>query len=359
MAEDQDKDSKTEEPTGKRLEDARKKGDVAKSQEIQTWAMLVAGTAILLLFGPWMAGRVQAVMRPLIEMPHAFDTDSAALHRLLVDLALELLLVMAGPFALLMVVAVATGIAQHGWVFTFEKIKPKLSKINPIQSAQKYLTPQPWLELLKGLLKLGVVAAAIILIVWPRQRELELLLGMEVRIQLAYLMDILALVLYAVIAVVAVIAVADLLYQRYSHHEKMRMTKQEVRDEHKQQEGDPQVKARIRSLRIERARQRMMQAVPTADVVVTNPTHYAVAMKYDMEAMGAPVVVAKGVDHLALRIREMAKEHEVTIVENPPLARALYAAVEVDQEIPPEHYKAVAEVIGYVMRLKGKLKPKH
>jgi flagellar biosynthetic protein FlhB len=157
--------------------------------------------------------------------------------------------------------------------------------------------------------------------------------------------------------VIFLIAVADYAYQHWEYIKKMRMTKQEVKDENKQQEGDPHVKGRIRSLRIQRSRERMMQAVPTANVVVTNPTHYAVALKYDMGVMAAPVVVAKGVDHLALRIRAIAEENGVAIVENPPLARTLYAAVDVDQEIRPDHYKAVAEVIGFVMRLKGKGRP--
>jgi flagellar biosynthetic protein FlhB len=150
------------------------------------------------------------------------------------------------------------------------------------------------------------------------------------------------------------LAAADYIYQNWSHREKLKMSKQEVKDEHKEQDGDPKVKGRIRSLRIERHRQRMMLAVSKANVIITNPTHFAVALKYDMEAMAAPVVVGKGVDYLAKRMRQVAEIHEVPIVENPPLARALYAAVEIDQEIPQEHYKAVAEVIGFVMRLKGK-----
>jgi len=159
----------------------------------------------------------------------------------------------------------------------------------------------------------------------------------------------------ATVMVMTVIAALDFMYQRYNQYKNLRMTKQEVKDEHKQSEGDPHVKARIRRLRQERAQQRMMAAVPEADVVITNPTHYAVALEYKMETMPAPRLVAKGVDSLAQRIRETAEEHEVPLVENPPLARALYAAIELDEEIPAEYYQAVAEVIGYVMRLKGRL----
>jgi len=165
------------------------------------------------------------------------------------------------------------------------------------------------------------------------------------------------MLLLVVVLIMAVMASADLAYQRWSHNEKLKMTKQEVKDEHKESEGDPKIKGRIRALRMERHRKRMMANVPKATVVITNPTHYAIALKYDMESMAAPILVAKGVDYLAKRIRQIAETHDVPIMENPPLARALYAAVEVDQEIPEEHYKAVAEVIGYVMRLKGKFQP--
>jgi len=161
----------------------------------------------------------------------------------------------------------------------------------------------------------------------------------------------------AVLAVMSAIAGLDWLYQRFDFTKQQRMTRQEIKDEFKQTEGDPMVKARLRQIRMERARQRMMAAVPEADVVITNPTHYAVAMKYEVDSMGAPKVVAKGVDHLALRIRELAKEHDVPVMENPPLARALCAAVEIDQEVPPEHYKAVAEIIAYVFRLQGRRLP--
>ena len=170
---------------------------------------------------------------------------------------------------------------------------------------------------------------------------------------LSFIHKIVLLLIFTVVIAVFVIAVADYVYQRYTHLKKLRMTKQEVKDEYKQMEGDPMVKSRIRQIRMERARHRMMENVPKADVVIVNPTHYAVALEYKMEQMDAPVVLAKGLDHLALRIREIAEENEIPVVENPPLARALFASVEIDQTIPPEHFKAGAEVIGYVMQLKN------
>ncbi len=353
---EEDQDSKTEQPSDKKLDDARKKGDVPISQEAKTWVMLFGATVVVLMFAPWMAQKMSATLRPFLEMPHQLPADFHGLRRILMDVSLDVLRILAAPFALLIVLALLASVAQHGLVISGEKIKPKLSKINPLSAAQKYLTPRPWVEFLKGIAKILLVGTVMVLVVWPRREDLESLMSMELPAQLGYLLDVLKVVLYTVLAITAVIAAADFMYQRFEFLKRMRMTKQEVQDEYKQAEGDPHVKARIRKLRVERSRQRMMQAIPTADVVITNPTHFAVALKYDMEAMGAPVVVAKGMDHLALRIREIATENEVSIVENPPLARALYAAVEIDQEIPPEHYKAVAEVIGYVMRLKGKLK---
>lgn len=353
MAEDDD--SKTEQPTEKRLADARRKGEVPQSQELKTWTMLVAATVIVVMMAPSMSTDLTALLRVFLESPHAIAADSEALRQVMAKVSLELGLLLAMPFGLLILTAIGTALAQHGFIVSAERLKPNLNKLNPLKALKRYLSPQPWLELVKGIAKIALVAAVTGFIVWPRRRELELLISMEVPAQLAYLEELLAVVLYTVVAVIGVLAVADFAYQRYSHFKRLRMTRQEVQDEHKQQEGDPHVKSRIRRLRAERARQRMMQAVPTADVIVTNPTHYAVALKYDMEKMNAPTVVAKGVELVAKRIRELAAEHKVEIVENPPLARALYAAVEVDQEIPPEHYKAVAEIIGYVMRLKGKL----
>lgn len=356
MAEDDDQESKTEQPTDKRLAEAREKGNVVQSQELKTWAMLMAGTVIVVLMAPSMARKLAYKLRTFMELPHTLPADSEALRRLLAEVSVEVGLLLAMPFALMIFVAVATGYFQHGMIFSWDKVKPDLKKLNPLKGLQRYMSLQPWLELAKGVLKIMVVGGAIGFVVWPRHNELDLLVMMEIPAQLDYLRDVIAIVLYTVLIITGLIAAADYAYQRFDHTKRMRMTRQEVQDEHKQSEGDPHVKSRIRRLRVERSRQRMMQAVPTADVVITNPTHYAVALKYDMENMNAPTVVAKGVDHLAKRIRETAIENNVNIVENPPLARALYAAVDVDQEIPADHYKAVAEIIGYVMRLKGKLK---
>lgn len=353
---DDDQDSKTEEPTGKRLQDAHDKGNVVTSQEVKTWTMLAGGTIVALYMTPWMASRLRVTMLPFIEQPHAIRMDAGQLQETMLALTLEVALVLALPLTLLTVIAVAVPIMQHGWLWTAEKIKPELKKINPWSGLTRLFSLRQLLEMVKGVLKLVIVGAAAAFVLWPHHRDVESIMTMEIAGQIAYLLDRLQEMLFVVLAIVLVLAVADYAYQRWDYMKKLRMTKQEVKDEHKQQEGDPMVKGRIRQLRVQRSRERMMQAVPTADVVITNPTHYAVALKYDMDSMPAPMVVAKGIDHLALRIRQLAEENGVSVVENPPLARTLYAAVDIDQEIRPEHYKAVAEVIGYVMRLKGKLR---
>lgn len=355
MSEDQD--SKTEDPTGKRLDDAHEKGNVMTSMEVKTWVMLMGGTIIVLYIVPWMGGHLRTYLARFIEQPHLMSVDVAGIQRIMIDAALEVVFVMAMPMALLIIFALVASLGQHGWVWTAERIKPELSKVNPWSGLTRMFSMRQLMELVKGIIKLGVVGAAALYSVWPHHRDAEAVMTMELAGQLAYLMDVMSGLLFTVVAIVLLLAVADYAYQRWDHNKKLRMTKQEVKDEHKQQEGDPHVKGRIRSLRVQRSRERMMQAVPKASVVITNPTHYAVALQYEMEEMEAPVVVAKGIDHLALRIRALAEENGVAIVENPPLARALYAAVEIDQEIPPDHYKAVAEVIGYVMRLKGERRP--
>ena len=265
--------------------------------------------------------------------------------------------ILALPALLLIAAALAASLVQHGFLFAPERLKPDLKKISPIAGMKRLFSLRSVAEFLKGLLKIAIVGTVAVLLMLPVISELPSVPDKSVADNLGMIHALAVRMLAGVVAVLALIAGLDFMYQRFEHSKKLRMTKQEVKDEYKQTEGDPHVKARLRAIRIERARQRMMQAVPEADVVITNPTHYAVAIKYDVEEMPAPKVVAKGVDQLAERIRAVAEEHGVPIVENPPLARTLHAAVDLDEEIPAEHYRAVAEVIAYVMRLKGRLIP--
>ena len=351
---DDSSDDKTEEPTGKKLEKAREEGNIAQPMEAKELASLIAGMILVGMLAPMMARDLKDLIVPFIERPHTFAVDSAALSRLTVTIALGVAKVMAWPLVLVVVFALTLSLLQSkGFLFVPKRLKPSFNKISPLQGVKRIFSVNQLVELVKSLLKISLVGALLFGATWKHVAEYQNLASISLVDLLSYLRDHIYWMTFLTVLATIVIAVGDYLFQRYRWMEKMKMTKQEVKDEHKQAEGDPQVKARIRSIRVQRARKRMMAAVPKADVVVTNPTHYAVALKYDPETMDAPRLVAKGVDLVAKRIRELATDNEVPIVENPPLARALYASVELDAEVPPEHYKAVAEVIGYVMRLKG------
>jgi len=263
-----------------------------------------------------------------------------------------------GPiFAVLMVAGLAGNLVQHRPVFTFDRIKPDFSKLSLIGGLKRMFGVDGFTNLLKGLIKIAVVGAAIWIQLWPDRGGLEAVLEQSPAAVAGDMTHLLFKVLIAALSALAFIAGADFLLQRFQFLKRNRMSKQEIKEEYRQTEGDPAIKAKVRQIRQERAKRRMIAAVPTASVVIMNPTHFAIALKYESGKMAAPICVAKGADALALRIRDVAKEHDVPVVENPPLARALYATVDLDEAIPPEHYKAVAQVIGYVMRLTGKLRP--
>ncbi|NQU70435.1 MAG: flagellar biosynthesis protein FlhB, partial [Rhodospirillales bacterium] len=241
---------------------------------------------------------------------------------------------------MLFVVAVAANLVQHKPLFTAERMKPKLSKISVFKGAKRLFSIRALVDFAKGILKLVIVASVVVWLVFPEWERLDLVMTLEF-IDVLHLMQALALrILMGVVVIMAFIAGLDFMFQRAQHLKRQRMSKQDIKDEMKQSEGDPMVRARIRQIRSERARRRMMASVPTADVVVTNPTHYSVALKYNDDTMNAPVVVAKGIDAVAQRIRKVAEENDIPLVENPPVARALYATVEIDDEIDPEHYQA-------------------
>jgi|AGTN01.2.fsa_nt_gi flagellar biosynthetic protein FlhB len=351
----EDSDDKTEQPTGKKLDKAREEGNIAQTQEGRILASLIAGLILIGMLAPGMGTRLLLLLEPFIERPHTIAVDEGALRHLSIDLGLAVAKIMAVPLALVVVLGLGVAMIQaKGILWVPKKIMPDLKKISPMSGIKRVVSLNQLMELVKALVKLGVVGGLLFWIVWRHLPELQNLATISLLDLMRYIQDQVYWLIFATILIVAALTIGDYLFQHWRWMEKMKMTKQEVKDEHKQAEGDPQVKGRIRSLRMARARKRMMAAVPKADVVVTNPTHFAVALKYDPETMNAPSLVAKGADLIAKRIRDLATENDVPIVENPPLARALYASVELDQEIPPEHYKTVAEIIGYVMRLKGK-----
>jgi len=352
MAEEQDDSQKTEDPTSRRLDEARKRGQVANSREVNNLLMLGVFSLSVLLFGGAAAGAIYKATMPFIESPDMVPADFEHLVALGWKLLGVLLLAGAVPLVLAVIAAIGAGYLQFGLVFSTEGIMPKLDKISPLAGLKRMFSMRSLAEFVRGLLKLAVVGAIAMFLILPEVAHLNKLIGMEMIQLLGETKALLAKLLIGVVSIVAAIAAIDVIYQRLQHMREMRMSRQEIKDEFKETEGDPLVKGRLRQLRMERTRRRMMAQVPLSDVVVTNPTHYAVALKYDSNSMGAPKMMAKGVDKAAAKIREIAKEHGIPIVENPPLARGLFAAVDVDQEVTPEFYKAVAEVISYIFKLK-------
>lgn len=351
MAEDRDDAQKTEEPTPRKLEEARKKGDLPKSQEVSGFVVLFAGAVILAAAGGATASGVSGELTKFLAEPHAIRAGSFSNTDFWGGLGVKMLGVMALPFGVLMVAAVAAHVVQTGLVFSGERMKPKLSKVSPVEGLKRLFGPQAAANFLKGVGKLALTGAAAAIALWPRRDQLAALPALPPEAVLPIAREAAVALLVAALSVYAVIAGLDFLFQRQSYMKRQRMSRQEIKDEHRQSDGDPQVKARLRQVRQERARKRMLAAVPQATVVVTNPTHYAVALKYAAGETPAPMCVAKGVDAVALRIRETAEAHGVPVVENPPLARALFATAELDQLIPAAHYEAVAKVIGYVLSL--------
>ncbi len=352
---DQDKSQKTEDPSNKKLENAELEGNIAKSQEINHWFIITGATLGLVLFAGTISSKLMLLLRPFIAEPDLIPADPGNLGAVFRSVALGVGLLLAPLVALMLVASVGGTFVQHPPDISLERLHLDFSRLSPFSGLKGLLSTQGLSNLLKSLLKFAVIGFVVLVLVWPKMVTLPGLVSVDIAQSMHITRGIVVSMLIAIIAIMGVVAGLDFVYQKWDHVRNLRMSKQELRDEAKQNDGDPMIKARLRSIRVERSRRRMMAAVPTADVVVTNPTHYAVALKYDGATMPAPKVVAKGQDLVALRIRELAFENKIPVVENPPLARALHAACEIDQEIPVEHYQAVAEIIGYVMRLKGKL----
>lgn len=351
MADENDDAEKTEDPTQKRLDEALQRGDVAKSQEVNTWFILAGAALILSSFSGSVATALQTAFRNLIANAFAIQTDGGSLLVLLANLERMLIALFAVPMVLMVVAALAGNIVQHRFVWSAEALKPNWSKVSPLNGVKRLFGKQAVANLAKGVFKLVVLGSVMAAIFWPERHRLDAMVRMDPVSIMGTTRTLAQQLLGAAVALLAVIAATDFFFQYRQWFERQKMSLREMKEEFKSTEGDPHIKGRIRALRQARMKKRMMAAVPTASVVITNPTHFAVALRYE-KGMPAPVCVAKGVDALALKIREVAGEHDIPIVENPPLARALHATVEIDGEIPVEHYQAVAQIIGYVMRLK-------
>lgn len=353
MADDEDEDSKTEEPTQKKIDEAIERGDVAKSQELATFFVLAAATVFVAFLSQRVAGDLTRSLSAFIDHADEMATDPRSVERIFLHLVGLIGGVLALPALLFLIAGVGGNAIQHRLLFTLEPLVPKLSKISPLSGLKRLFSIDAVVQGLKGVVKIAIVAAAMTFALQPEFVHLQGIVSSEPIGMLEVTRRAALKLMGAVLVVMAFVAGLDFLFQRHRWVKRLRMTREELKEEFKQTEGNPEIKGKIRQMRMARARKRMMAAVPTATVVVTNPTHFAVALRYEA-GMRAPTVVAKGVDAVALKIREIATLNEVPIVENPPLARALHAAVDIDKEIPEEHYRAVAEVIGFVMRLRDK-----
>lgn len=348
--------SKTEDPTPKRIEEARRKGQVALSREMNSWLMLLVATLLVMAVSQPMLSDMREFLRFYLEQSHALPGVPGGGGVILGGAFVEMMKILALPLIILMLAAFLGPFLQVGPLWAPEILKPDLSKLSPIKGFERLFSRRAVLEFVKGILKLAIVSVVAIVLLRPYFGTVDHMVGLPILLMLGEMKFLVLRMLAGTLIAFLIIAVADLVYQRMEFMKKMRMTKQELKDEYRQSEGDPMVKGRLRQLRAEKARQRMMSNVPKADVVITNPTHFAVALRYDPDTMEAPVCVAKGMDNIALKIREIARENNVTIYENPPLARVLFDSVEIDEAIPTEHFRAVAQVISYVFRMKGKLK---
>lgn len=351
MAEGSDEEDRTEDPTHRRLEEAINRGDVAKSVEINTLFVLGAFTLAILILAAPVSRSLLVELRAFLMNAHLVPADAAGLFASGQRALLVWLGAAAVPVGLIALGGLAGGALQHRPLWTLKPLAPQFSRISPKSGLNRILGKEAFAQFVKGLLKIGIVGAVAAAVLWGERDRLDAFARLGLEALLPAMLALAVKLLGGVLAIYAFIAIGDAVYQRFSWTKRQRMTKHELKQEFKESEGNPEIKARLRQIRAARVKKRMMAAVPTATVVVTNPTHFAVALQYEA-GMAAPICVAKGVDALALRIRAVATEHGVPVVENPPLARTLHASVDVDEEIPVEHYKAVAEVIGYVLRLR-------
>ncbi|ABQ37454.1 MULTISPECIES: flagellar biosynthesis protein FlhB [Bradyrhizobium] len=354
MADEDDSEDKTEDPTQKRLDQALERGDVVKSQELNTWFVIAAATLVMSTFSGSIGTAVLVPMRNLIANSWMIHTDGAGLLALARSLSFAVIAAIGVPILMVMLAAIAGNMMQHRLVWSGEPLKPNFGKISPLAGAKRLFGKQAAANFAKGIFKLVLLGTVMVMILWPERLRLESLLHMDVSELLGVTISLTKHLMGSVVALLALVAIGDYLFQYRQWYERQKMSVQEMKEEFKQSEGDPHVKGRIRQIRQQRMKKRMMAAVPKASVIITNPTHYSVALAYE-RGMSAPVCVAKGVDNIAFKIREIAKAHDIPIVENVPLARALYATVEIDAEIPVEHYHAVAEIISYVMGLRRTL----
>ncbi|MCQ4312664.1 flagellar biosynthesis protein FlhB [Pseudomonas stutzeri] len=352
MAESESGADKSEEPTEKRLRESREKGQLARSRELNTVAVTLGGIGGLLASGGSLAGSLMAMMQGSFELSRETLLDENAMVRLLMSSGMIALEAIMPLLIVLLIVSIIGPISLGGWLFSGKSMAPKFSRMNPGSGLKRMFSTHALVELLKALAKFIVVLLVALAVLGAYQDDLLSIAKQPLDLAIMHSAEVVGWCALWMACGLILIAAVDVPFQLWDNKQKLMMTKQEVRDEYKDSEGKPEVKSRIRQMQREMAERRMMQAVPDADVVITNPTHFAVALKYDGDKGGAPMLVAKGGDFLALKIREIAQEHQVTVLESPALARAVYYSTELEQEIPAGLYLAVAQVLAYVYQLR-------
>jgi flagellar biosynthetic protein FlhB len=345
---------KTERATSKKRQDSRNKGQVAKSTEIPSTVILLACISIFLMLGPFFQKQILAMFGDIILHRLSMDVTEENVLTLFGHYAIQMLLFLAPIFVIVLLIAFAANYVQIGWLFTLKPLEPKLSKLNPLTGAKNIFGIRSVVEFFKSSLKLMSVAIIVYSIISSEMKRFLDLAHLPLEDTFAFVSSLTIRMGLFVAVLLFILAIGDLIYKRYEHEKSLKMSKQDIKDEYKNMEGDPLIKGKIKERQRKMALMRMMQEVPKADVVITNPTHFAVALKYDGEKMEAPTVIAKGQDYIALRIRELAKQNDVITMENKPLARALYEKTEVGDSVPADLFQAVAEVLAYVYRLKGR-----
>lgn len=351
---DSDDSQKTEEPSQRKLDEAAKKGQIFSSKEINNWMMILSTFFLAFLFAPTLGEWSFNGLAQYLQNAGKFQADNFETGPLLTEslfLTLKLLMI---PLFMASIAAIVGQLIQVGGKISLENLAPKLERVSPLSGLKRIFSMNAFVDFIKGVIKMTITGSIVFAILWPEVKKITLFMGADLIKGLAEIQVLLVKILLSILSILFLIAILDYLYQRFAFMKKMRMSHQEIKEEYRQTEGDPLIKSKVRQMQQERSRRRMMQAVPTADVIITNPQHYAIALKYEEFRNAAPVLIAKGVDRAALKIREIAKEHKVPIIENPPLARALYANVDLDEEIPEDYYKAVAKIISYVYGLKKK-----
>ncbi|MBD7964274.1 flagellar biosynthesis protein FlhB [Fictibacillus norfolkensis] len=345
---------KTEKATPKKRQESRKKGQVAKSADINAALVLFASVMFLSFMGSWMGQRLLHLLAYSLDKKLLYHVTESSIPKLFWELSLEVAIIIAPVMIAAMIAGVLGNYLQVGFLLSTEAIQMKLERINPLSGFKRIYSVRALVELSKSMLKILLIGGVTFFILWS-ERDIYLRMSLvSIESSLPVFGGLAVKMGFAASLVLLFLAFLDYMYQKYDFEKNIRMSKQDIKDEYKKSEGDPKIKGKIKEKQRQMAMRRMMQEVPKADVIITNPTHYAICLKYDDNSMDAPVVVAKGVDLIAQRIKEIAKEHNVAVVENKPLARTLYARVEIGHVIPEDLFKAVAEILAFVYRVKKK-----